>query len=370
MWVLPASSASVPLIGFGLWGGALADVLDRRKLMLITTTGLVVTSAAFWLQAALHVNNVWLLLTMFSIQQAFFAVNQPTRSAIIPRLLPSARLAAANSLNFTVVNVGSIGGPLLAGVLIPLFGLEWLYLIDAIALLATLWATYLLPALPPTATVMRAGVRAIVDGFRYLATQRILLASFVVDIIAMVAGMPRALFPQIATESFPGDGIALGLLFAGIALGAVIGGVFSGWLPRVERQGLAVVLSIAAWGAAMAGFGVVVGLSNGHRAFLALAVGLLALGGAADMFSAALRMTMLQDVANDEVRGRLQGVFTVVVAGGPRLGDAAHGAAAVMVGTAAAAGGGGVLVIVGMVVAAIVFPSFIAYRQLQLRDVR
>ncbi|MCE5290013.1 MAG: MFS transporter [Nocardiaceae bacterium] len=350
----------VPLIAFGLWGGALADALDRRKLMLVTTTGLVVTSILFWLQAALGVGNVWLLLTLFAVQQAFFAVNQPTRGAIIPRLLPAEQLPAANSLNFTVMNVGAIAGPLLAGVMIPVVGLQTLYLVDAIALLVTLWATVLLPPIPPLGEVQRPGVRAVLDGFRYLTTQRILLASFVVDIIAMVAGMPRALFPQIASETFGDNGLALGLLFAGIAIGAVIGGVFSGWLPRVERQGLMVIVSIVVWGLAMTGFGVVVALS--HGGFLWLEVALLALGGAADMFSAAMRSTMLQTVATDEMRGRLQGVFLVVVAGGPRLGDAAHGAAAVMVGTATAAAGGGVLVIIGMVVAVFAFPAFVRYR--------
>ncbi|CAM4002245.1 MFS transporter [Smaragdicoccus niigatensis] len=352
----------VPLIAFGLWGGALADALDRRKLMLVTTTGLVVTSILFWLQAALGVGNVWLLLTLFAVQQAFFAVNQPTRGAIIPRLLPAEQLPAANSLNFTVMNVGAIAGPLLAGVMIPVVGLQTLYLVDAIALLVTWWATVLLPPIPPLGEVQRPGVRAVLDGFRYLTTQRILLASFVVDIIAMVAGMPRALFPQIASESFGDNGLALGLLFAGIAIGAVIGGVFSGWLPRVERQGRMVIVSIVVWGLAMTGFGVVVALSNGHGAFLWLAVALLALGGAADMFSAAMRSTMLQTVATDEMRGRLQGVFIVVVAGGPRLGDAVHGTAAAMVGAATAAAGGGVLVILGMVVAVFAFPAFVRYR--------
>lgn len=352
----------VPLIGFGLWGGALADAFDRRKLLLITSAGLFFTSVAFWVQAALGMNNVWFLLCLFSVQQAFFAVNQPTRGAIIPRLLPHEQLPAANTLNFTVMSVGAIAGPLLAGVLIPVIGFEALYLLDALALLVTVWATFLLPPVPPIGEVQRPDARAVLDGFRYLAGQKILLASFVVDIIAMVAGMPRALFPEIANESFHGDGLALGLLFAGISIGAVVGGVFSGWLPRVQRQGLTVVICIAVWGLAMAGFGIVVAASDGTRTFLWIAVGLLALGGAADMFSAALRNTMLQHVATDEMRGRLQGVFIVVVAGGPRLGDAAHGAAAAMVGAAAAAAGGGVIVIVGMVIAAIAFPAFIRYR--------
>ena len=138
----------VPLVIFGLWGGALADVFDRRTMLIITTAGLIGTSALFWLQAAAGNTNVWLLLGLFSVQQAFFAVNQPTRSAILPKLLPHELLPAANSLNMTVFMAGAIGGPMVAGVLIPVFGFEWLYLIDTITLFATLSAVVRLPRLP------------------------------------------------------------------------------------------------------------------------------------------------------------------------------------------------------------------------------
>lgn len=255
----------VPLIVFGLWGGALADVMDRRTLLLITNAGTGLTALAFWIQAAVGAGNVWLVLGLFAVQQGFFAVNQPTRSATIPRLLPESQLAAANSLSMTVTQFGAIAGPVLAGALIPLIGLSTLYLIDAIALLVTLWAVWRLPSLPPTGSVRRAGLRTVFDGFAYLATQRILLASFAVDIIAMVFGMPRALFPQIAHETF-GDpatgGVALGLLFASMSAGAVLGGVFSGWIPRVRLQGLAVIVHRAV-GLAMVGFGLAVGFT-GH----------------------------------------------------------------------------------------------------------
>ncbi|MGV9675063.1 MFS transporter [Nocardia sp. NPDC003482] len=358
----------VPLIVFGLWGGALADVMDRRKLLLITSFGTGATALAFWAQAAAGVDNVWLVFGLFAVQQAFFAVNQPTRSAIFPRLLPGELLPAANSLNSTVFQFGAIAGPVLAGTLIPVAGLSTLYLLDAVALLATLWAVWRLPPIPPTGAVRRAGLRTVVEGFAYLATQRILLASFAVDIVAMVFGMPRALFPQIAHETFGdpvGGGSALGLLFAALSAGAVAGGICSGWLSHVRRQGLAVVVCIALWGAGMVGFGVAVGLTGAHLSRslgLWIALGCLAFGGAVDMFSAALRSTMLQQVATDEMRGRLQGVFIVVVAGGPRIGDVAHGFAAAALGTALASAGGGGLVVVGMLVAAVVFPAFMRYR--------
>src|SRR5690349_21656350 len=138
----------VPLVVFGLWGGALADVFDRRTMMIVTTLGLIGTSVLFWVQAAVGNTDVWVLLGLFAVQQAFFAVNQPTRSAILPKLLPPELLPSANSLNMTIFQAGAIGGPLVAGVLIPVFGYEWLYLIDSITLFATLSAVVRLPRLP------------------------------------------------------------------------------------------------------------------------------------------------------------------------------------------------------------------------------
>ena len=356
----------VPLVVFGLWGGALADVLDRRTLLICTTVGLVGTSGLFWLQAWSGAGNVWLLLGLFSVQQAFFAVNQPTRSAVLPRLLPINLLPAANSLNMTVMQAGAIGGPLIAGALIPVFGYSWLYLIDTVTLVPTLFAVLSLPRMPIEGTTGALGIGAVVDGFRYLGGHPVLLMSFLVDIIAMVFGMPRALFPEIAHLDFggpAGGGLAFALLFAGIPIGAVLGGVFSGWVSRVERQGLAVLAAVVVWGLAMVGFGGFVALADLARwPFLVLAVLMLVVGGAADMASAAFRTSMLQSAASDAVRGRLQGVFTVVVVGGPRIADVAHGAVAAGVGAAATAAGGGVLVVVVVGFAALLFPAFVRYR--------
>lgn len=375
IYVLTGSSAYVgltgvfglvPLVVFGLWGGALADVFDRRTLLLITTIGLIVTSAGFWLQAALGAEDVWLLLSLFAVQQAFFAVNQPTRSALLPRLLDDDLLPAANSLNMTVMQAGGIAGPLVGGALIPLIGFSWLYLLDTITLFATLGAVVRLPPLPVIGTTVTPGISAVIDGFRYLRTQPVLMMSFVVDIIAMVFGMPRALFPEMADVDFggpSGGGLAFALLFAAIPAGAVIGGVLSGWVSHVERQGLAVIVAILVWGLAMVGFGVAAMLASyAPGVMLAVAVLMLAIGGAADMASAAFRTSMLQSAAADEVRGRLQGIFIVVVAGGPRIADVAHGATAAATGAAVAAAGGGVLVVVFTVVAALAVPAFVRYR--------
>lgn len=363
--------ALVPLVVFGLLGGAWADAMDRRVLLVVTSIGLAAASVLLWLQAALGLDNVWVVLVLLAVQQAFYAVNWPTRGAAIPRMLPTEQLPAANSLTMTVAQFGAIVGPLLAGMLLRWVDLSTLYLIDAVTTLAAIWATIRLSPMPSTESVAvqgqsRWGFGAVWEGFRYLAGNQIVLMSFVVDLIAMILGMPRALFPQMANESFGGPisgGTTMAMLAAAISGGAVAGGVFSGWLPRIRRQGLAVVLSIVVWGLAIVGFGVAGGAAGGRGgSMLALAVLCLAIGGAADMVSAAFRSTILQEAASDDLRGRLQGVFIVVVGGGPRLADAVHGAAAAAVGTTVAAVGGGVLVVVGVVVAALAAPAFLRYR--------
>ncbi|MTD56625.1 MFS transporter [Amycolatopsis pithecellobii] len=358
-WVgLTGAVALVPLLVFGLWGGAIADAVDRRKLLLVGNAGIAVVSALLWLQAWLHVGSVWLVLALLAVNQAFFAINMPTRSAVVARLVAPELLPAATALSSTMNMFGTIFGPMAAGALMPVLGLPTLYLIDTIALLLTLFTVWRLPALPPlSGQVRRAGLRDVIDGFRYMGTQKVLLASFVVDIIAMVAGMPRALFPEMAERTFgdpPGGGLALGWLFAAIPIGSVVIGLLSGWLGRVRRQGVAVVIAICAWGAAIIGFGLA------HA--LWLAVVFLVIGGAADMVSAIYRQSILQAAATDEMRGRMQGAFTVVVAGGPRIADVTHGWAGAGVGTAAASAGGGVLVIVLIVIAIALLPAFWRYR--------
>lgn len=236
-WVGAASMAGLlPLIVFALWGGAVADTMDRRKLLLITNSGIAVTSVLFWLQAVSGLDSVAALMVLLAVQQAFWGLNAPARNASIARLVPEGQLPAANALGSTVMQTGQVVGPLLAGVLIPVIGLPELYLIDALALCVTVWAVYRLPSLPPLASAVarRAGVREIAEGFRYISAHKVLLLSFLADIVAMVLGMPRALFPQLASETYApyGEGLALGLLFAAIPIGAVLGGLFSGTFSR------------------------------------------------------------------------------------------------------------------------------------------
>ncbi|MFI8296344.1 MFS transporter [Streptomyces nigra] len=358
-WVGAASLAGlVPLTVFALWGGAIADSMDRRRLLLITNIGIAVTSVLFWLQAAAGLESVAVLMVLLALQQAFWGLNSPARNASIARLVPEDELAAANALGSTVMQTGQVVGPLLAGVLIPVVGLPELYLLDALALCVTVWAVYRLPALPPLAAAVRrrAGVREIAEGFRYISLNKVLLLSFLADIIAMVFGMPRALFPQLASETYGsyGEGLALGLLFAAIPIGAVAGGLFSGTFSRARRHGWMVIGSVVAWGVAVTGFG----LSGS----LWLAVVFLALAGVADMVSMVFRGAILLSAASDEMRGRMQGVFTVVVAGGPRLADVLHGTAGSAFGPRAATAGGGLLVVVLMLGLAAAVPALRRYR--------
>lgn len=358
-WVGYASLAGlVPMVVFALWGGAVADTVDRRKLLLVTNSGIAVTSLLFWLQAATRMGSVVVLMVLLAVQQAFFGLNSPARNASIARLVPEEELPAANALGSTVMQTGLVAGPLLAGALIPVIGLPELYLVDAVALCVTVWAVVRLPSLPPLsgAAARRAGVREIAAGFRYISGHKVLLLSFVADIIAMVFGMPRALFPQLAAETYApyGEGLALGLLFAAVPIGAVVGGLFSGTFSRARRHGWMVVGAVTAWGLAVTGSG----LSRN----LWIAVAFLAAAGVADMVSMVFRGAILLSAATDEMRGRMQGVFTVVVAGGPRLADVLHGTAGSAFGPRAAVAGGGLLVVALMLVLAAAVPALRRYR--------
>ncbi|MES4892124.1 MFS transporter [Streptomyces sp. NPDC096012] len=358
-WVGYASLAGlVPMVAFALWGGAVADTVDRRKLLLVTNIGIAVTSLLFWAQAATGLDSVVVLMVLLALQQAFFGLNSPARNASIARLVPAGQLPAANALGSTVTQTGLVAGPLLAGALIPVIGLPELYLLDAVALCATVWAVFRLPALPPLggAPGRRAGLREIAAGFRYIAGRKVLLLSFLADIVAMVFGMPRALFPQLAAQTYDswGEGLALGALFAAIPVGAVLGGLFSGVFSRARRHGWMVIGAVVGWGAAVAGSGL-----SGN---LWVALVFLAAGGVADMVSMVFRGAILLSAATDEMRGRMQGVFTVVVAGGPRLADVLHGTAGSAFGPRAAAAGGGALVVVVMLALALAVPALRRYR--------
>jgi MFS family permease len=351
--------ALVPLVVFGLLGGAIADAMDRRTLMVITSVGAAVTSALLAVQALLPGDgHLWVLWVLAAAVSAFAAVNQPARSAVIPALVGPEGVAAANALAMTVRQAGVIIGPLLAGLLIGVGDLTIVYAIDALGFVAAVLLLRGLPSLPPGGVTgplrLGAAVRGVGEGFAFLRTQPVLLMTFVVDIIAMLFAWPQAVFPELSQTTYGGDANSLGWLFAGVSIGSLVMGLTSGWVTRVDRQGAVVLAAIAVWGVAIIGFGL--------ASTLWLAVLCLAVAGAGDMVSAVLRSSMLQTAAPDEMRGRMQGVFIVVVAGGPRLGDLRAGVLASTVGVSAAMISGGVVIVVAMVLVAVLVPSFWLFR--------
>ncbi|WP_436776793.1 MFS transporter [Yinghuangia sp. YIM S09857] len=316
-----------PLIVFGLLGGAIADSMDRRRLGLIASTGLAAMSLVLAAQAVLDLGQVWLLYGVVAAQSAFFAVNSPTRTAMIPRLLGPEHLPAANALAMLSMTLGMTVGPLLGGLVIGVWNTQTVYVVDALAFGAALYGMWRLPAMPPERANSGAGDgkrqrASVAEGFRFLRTRPNVRMTFLADIAAMVFGMPRALFPAIAASWYGGGSRTVGLLTAAPAIGAFAGALFSGWLGRVRYQGRAVILSIVAWGLAITAFGA----TN----WLWLGVFFLAVAGCADTISGVFRNTILQVATPDELRGRLAGVFIVVVAGGPRLGDFESGSVAAL----------------------------------------
>jgi MFS family permease len=348
----------VPLIVFGLYGGAVADAVDRRRLGLVTAAGATVLSAVLATAAVVHIRSVGLLYAIVALQAVCFAMNSPARSSMIPRLLPASQLPAANALASLAGGVGQMAGPMLGGVFVGLWGYQAAYFIDAAAFTASLYAMWRLPAMLPgegegegEGAVRRRP--SVIEGLRYLAARPNLRTTFVSDLAAMVLAQPRVLFPAIAGLWFGGDASTVGLLAAAPAVGALLGSVFSGWYGRVRRQGSAVLLAVASWGAAVAVFGLTRNLWLG--------LGFLALAGCADTVSMVFRNTMLQSAAPDDMRGRLQGVFLVVVVGGPRLGDFLAGSAADVFSPTVAIVGGGLACIAAITLIGLFQRSFVSY---------
>jgi MFS family permease len=341
----------VPLVVFALYGGAIADAVDRRRLYLWSSVGTWGVTLALLAQTLAGLDNVAVILLLVMVQAAMYAIASSSRGAIIPRIVATELVPAANTLNFTVGNVGQVVGPLVAGVLVNLHnGFAYAYGVDALLFTAALYSALRLPPIPPEHGAGRPGLRTIASGLRFIVVNPVLLMSFAVDIVAMTLAMPRALFPAVADERFSG---AVGPLYAALAVGAVLAGLSSGWIGRVRRQGRALVLAIVAWGAAVALSGLA------HRLWLVVA--LLALAGAADLVSSVYRQTILQTYAPDEMRGRMQGVFTAVVNGGPRLGDVRAGTTAAAAGVTASWVGGGVACIVVVLVAGMSVRRFWRY---------
>ena len=320
-----------PLIGFGLWAGSVLDVHDRRRVALLASVALWVLSLTTTLQAWLHVNSALLLYLLLGLQSAAYAVSLPARQAIVPRLVPADLLPAANALTGLTFPLGLAAAPLLAGVIISRWGFGTAYTVDTVTYLVALWAIWRLPPIPPVGPVGRAGLASVLEGLRYLRTRPVVRMTFLVDLAAMVFAQPRSLFPAIGAVLLGGGVQTAGLLGSAVAVGSFLAGLLSGRLGNVRRQGLAVLVCVTGWGCSIAAFGLVLlgvhrnGPAHGVSALLWPAAALLVVAGAADLVSAVYRSTILQTATPDAMRGRLQGVFIVVVAGGPRLGDLVAG---------------------------------------------
>jgi len=324
--------ALVPLVFGGLLGGSIADAHDRRTVALLASSVLWLTTAALALQAWMQLGNVWLLYALVAVQSGAQAINQPARSAIIPVLVRKELLPAANALSMMVFGLTMTAGPLLAGVLVAWIGFGWTYTIDVVSFAFAFWALLKLPPMPPGEHAGPAGLRSVVEGFRFLGTRPNLRMTFVIDLVAMIFAQPRALLPAIGALMIGGGEATVGILLASMAVGAFLAGLFSGPLGGVRRQGTAVVWSVMGWGASVGAFGLVVVLAGetrdgGVTMWLLPAALCCALAGIADSVSAVFRTTILQASTPDHLRGRLQGVFVVVVAGGPRIGDLLAGGA-------------------------------------------
>jgi MFS family permease len=345
--------ALVPLVGLGLYGGAIADAIDRRTLALLASLGLWAVSVALAVQAFVGNGSVWLLFGCIAVQSGFYALNNPARSAMVPRLLDKELMPAASALNMASFNLGFTFGPMLGALLIKWQGFGAAYAVDVLTFSAAYYALIRMPRMPPLENSPRAGLRSVADGLRFLHRSPNLRMTFVLDLCAMVLAQPRALFPALAYKVYAGGAGVVGVLQAAPAAGALIAFLFSGWVSRVRMHGLAIVVSILVYGAVVGG----VGLTS----VLWLGVLFLAMSGMADMVSAAYRSTILQIAAPDQLRGRIQGVFIVVVAGGPRAGDFLAGSVASTVGEREALVLGGLACIAGVLVAVALQRRFLEY---------
>ncbi|NLJ53701.1 MAG: MFS transporter [Intrasporangiaceae bacterium] len=345
--------ALVPLVVMGLYGGALADQYDRRIVAIVAQLVAWLSSVLLAVQAFLGNTSVWVLYVLVAMFNAAFAVMSPARSSIYPRILPREQLPAANALSVLAMNTAMTVGPLLAGVLIGWHGFEAAYAFDALITTAALWGLLTLgPIKPdPSTVVRRAGIGSVIDGFRFLGRSPNVRMTFITDIFAMVLAQPRVLLPAAGTVILGGGATTVGNLYASAAAGGIIAMFFSGRLGSVRRQGVAILVSICGWGAGIAGLGVALVLAGGpittQQAFWVAMLGMF-VAGASDAVSAVYRTTILQSAAPDHMRGRLQGVFIVVVAGGPRVGEMLGGVGAELVGEGWTAVVGGLLVIAVM----------------------
>ena len=344
---------AVPLIGLGLLGGSIADAFDRRKLVMATTTILAAVSLLFALQALLDLRQLWLLYLLIAVQSCLSAIDQPARRTFIPRLLPANRIPAATALSFLSFHVTNTAGPLVAGVIIAAAGLHTAYIVDAVSFFFAFYGVLRLPTMPPHDGGAPPGLRAVAEGLRFVRHQPVIAKVLLVDLNATIFGMPFALFPALAATRFGGGAQTVGLLYAAPAIGGVLASGCSGPLSHLHHQGRAVLIAVAIWGAAIAGFGA--------TRLLWLGVTLLAVAGAADVVNGVFRTTIIQVNTPDALQGRVNSVGFVVGAGGPRLGDVESGVVASLASPVFSAVSGGLICVAGVALLALTSPAFTRY---------
>lgn len=357
----PAAVGLIGLIGLAalvlgtLVTGAFVDSYDRRTLLIGAQFSFMVASALLLATSLMPRPPLWLIYAAIGLTSATSAVDSPTRSAMTPRLVGRELVPAASALNQVVWNTTALVGPALAGLVIAEFDVPAAYVIDLSSYGAMLLAAFLIRPVPPErAPGSPTGWSAVREGFSYLRGRPVLQSTFLFDIVAMVFGMPRALFPFLAATQFHAGERVVGLLFSAPAVGALVGALTTGWVGRIRHQGRAVIVAIVLWGAGITAFGLV-----GDRLWPALAC--LAFAGAADVVSAVFRSTILQLSVPDALRGRLNGIHILVVAGGPRLGDLEAGLVAAAFTPTVSVVSGGILCIVGTAVLAVTMPAFWRY---------
>jgi MFS family permease len=347
----------VPLVAMALLGGALADRGDRRRLLLAVQLGLVATAGGLALAAFADVSPIGLLYVLGGVLAGFGALQNVTRSAIVPNLVPPARVPQALALNFGLFQLTMVVGPAIGGVLIGAFGVGAAYAVDAASCLAMVGAALALPPQPPqgaAAGAERAGIgSSIGEGLRFVGGNQALLGSFAIDLVAMTFGMPRALFPALAIGVYGAGAEATGLLFASVSAGATVAALTTGWLGHARRLGRITAWAVVVWGLAIA----LAGLTTS----LWLGAALLALAGAADSVSAVCRTTINQTVTPDAMRGRMSSVFSLVVTSGPRLGDVEAGSVAALASPRFSVTSGGLACVAGVAVVVLAFPALLAY---------
>ncbi len=352
-------AALVPLLTVSLLGGAIADAFDRRFLLIVSDVGLAAVSGLLVANAALAHPHVWALYAAESAGTALYAIQRPAMDALVPRLVGDDQIASAAAVQGIYFSFGHVGGPALGGILIASAGLTATYAVDVGTFAASLLAAALLPAIPPGQAVERPGLRSIAAGFRFVRQKPELKGIFIVDSVAMVFGMPSALFPAFG-EHFGGGARTVGFLYAAPYAGALIATLLSGWVVRARRQGLGVCVAASAWGAAIVGFGFAPSLWP--------ALVFLALAGGADDWSAILRSAILLTVTPDSMRGRLSGIELAQVASAPTLGNVEAGALASATSLRFSVVSGGLACVAGCALCAAAFPALLRYDSRRARE--